>query len=173
MKFQEAIHLDLLVAQKLVYEQIGLLFKNVLLEKEGKEYSACTFELNNNKVHFRMTKITPKKIGQFVTFWKRIGAGPIMPYDVSDPFDFLIVSVRFHEKLGQFIFNKSVLFEQGYYQKMVKVKNAQCDSTLHGILLIIDRQKKHKLAVDVFCCNSTYSRNQSGKKIIQFIPHHR
>lgn len=65
--------------------------------------------MDNKRVIFRSAKITPTKIGQFVTFWKRIGSGPIMPYDFADPFDFLIVSVRNGHNLGQFVFSKEVL----------------------------------------------------------------
>ncbi|EKD72557.1 MAG: hypothetical protein ACD_45C00643G0006, partial [uncultured bacterium] len=57
-------------------------------------------------------KITPTKVGQFVTLWKRINNGPIQPYDVSDPVDFFIVSARKDDCFGQFIFPKSVLRDQ-------------------------------------------------------------
>lgn len=82
-------------------------------EMESKEYSACTFKLNNQIITFRVAKITPTKIGQFVTLWKRIGPGPIMPYDMTDPIDLFIVSVRRGEKLGQFIFPKDLLLQKG------------------------------------------------------------
>lgn len=59
--------------------------------------------MNIFRIKFRVAKITPTKVGLFVTFWKRIGAGPILPYDLSDPFDFLIISVRNEKHLGKFI----------------------------------------------------------------------
>ena len=71
------IHSDLLAAQKLVYEPSGFSCKNLVLEAESQEYGACEFEMNNKQIKFRVAKITPTKIGQFVTFWKRIGSGPI------------------------------------------------------------------------------------------------
>jgi hypothetical protein len=37
------------------------------MEAESAEYGAYTFELNDLSVRFRVAKITPTKIGQFVT----------------------------------------------------------------------------------------------------------
>lgn len=36
-----------------------------------------------------------------------------MPYDFNDSFDFLVVSVRAENHLGQFVFPKTVLCEKG------------------------------------------------------------
>jgi len=86
-------------------------------ESESEEYGAAIFEINNKRVKFRKAKITPTKIGQFVTFWKRIGKGPIMPHDVTDPFDLFVVSVRTPDQFGQFVFPKAVLYEKGIVSK--------------------------------------------------------
>ena len=56
-----------------------------------------------------MSKITPTKAGQFVTFWKRKGKGSIEPFSSRDSIDLLIVSARKGKKFGQFIFPKSAL----------------------------------------------------------------
>lgn len=107
-----SVHSDLRVAQEQAYVPNNLILTNLTQEEESQEYAACTFNLNQYRIIFRTAKITPTKIGQFVTFWKRIGSGPIMPYDISDHFDFLVVSVRPGEHLGQFIFPKDVLLKQ-------------------------------------------------------------
>jgi hypothetical protein len=104
---------DLLAAQKLVYEPNRFIIKNLVIEKESHEYGGSSFEMNEKTIKFRTAKITPTKTGQFVTFWKRIGCGPIMPYDMSDSFDLLIISVRDAKHFGQFIFPKSVLLHKG------------------------------------------------------------
>ncbi|MDP1835020.1 MAG: MepB family protein [Chlamydiales bacterium] len=91
----------------------GFSVKNIRPELESREYGAADFELDGRLIKFRVAKITPTKIGQFVTFWKRIGKGPIAPYDLADSFDFLIVSVKDGERFGQFVFPKSVLAERG------------------------------------------------------------
>jgi hypothetical protein len=108
---------DLIVAQELAYKLNGLMYQNLGIEAESKEYGACEFKLNNYRIKFRVAKTTPTKVGQFVTFWKRIANGPIMPYDTSDAFDFLVISVRCPEHFGQFVFPKSVLHEQVFVSK--------------------------------------------------------
>ncbi|WP_447124044.1 MepB family protein [Glaciimonas sp. GG7] len=82
------------------------------MEAESADYGAYAFVLNGLAMRCRIAKITPTKIGQFVTLWKRIGNGPIQPYDASDRLDFFIISVRKDDCLGQFVFPKSVLCEQ-------------------------------------------------------------
>lgn len=111
------VHPDLLIAQKQAYIPSGLLGENFVQEAESQDYGATEFKMNNMFIRFRAAKITPKKIGQFVTFWKRMGQGPIMPYDSTDAFDYLIVSVRSGERLGQFVFPKAALCMQGYVSK--------------------------------------------------------
>ncbi len=111
------IHPDLLAAQKLAYEPSGLAIGNLARETESKEYGAFVFEMNHRRIKFRVGKITPTKIGQFVTLWKRIGSGPILPYDITDPIDFFVVSVRTPEHFGQFVFPKTVLYEKGIVSK--------------------------------------------------------
>ncbi len=108
----EAIHKDFIDAKNRIYNPCGIECSQPVTEKESAEYGACTFNLNDFVVKFRVSKITPTKIGQFVTLWKRIGNGPIRPYDISDPIDFFIISARKDNYFGQFIFPKSVLCEQ-------------------------------------------------------------
>lgn len=111
------IHPDLISAQKLIYEPCNLVCKNIKKEAESKEYGALRFELNDLTIVFRTGKITPTKAGQFVTLWKRIGNGPILPYDMSDNVDFFIISVRHEKQLGQFVFPKAILQEKGIISK--------------------------------------------------------
>jgi hypothetical protein len=106
---------------KLVYEQFNVnCTSKPKSEAESKEYGAYEFTINNIKVKFRVAKSTPTKIGQFVTLWKRIGKGPIMPFDVSDPFDVYVVCVNEGSKSGQFVFPKQVLVAQGVLSKAGK-----------------------------------------------------
>jgi hypothetical protein len=104
---------DLHSIQKLVFDTCGFNYTAPLIENESAEYGAYTFEVNKSTVRFRSSKITPTKVGQFVTLWKRIGPGPIQPFDVTDSDDLYIISVRKTDLFGHFIFPKSVLFEQG------------------------------------------------------------
>ncbi len=111
------IHPDLLATQKLAYEPSGLSCTLVNQEAESKEYGACLLKINNLHVRFRVGKITPTKVGQFVTLWKRIGNGPIQPYDMADDVDLFVVSVRNAQHFGQFVFPKAVLQQKGVVSK--------------------------------------------------------
>lgn len=110
-------HPDLIAAQKLIYEPAGLMCKNLHKEAESEEYGAFRFEINNRRIIFRTGKITSTKIGQFVTLWKRIGKGPILPYGLEDFIDLFVISVREAEHFGQFVFPKIVLYEKGILSK--------------------------------------------------------
>lgn len=102
---------------KNIFESIQLYCQmycqNIQLKAESKKYEALHFRLNNHRIEFRSAKITPKKIGQFVTFWKRLGTGPIMPFDGADAIDFFMVSVEKDNYCGLFIFPQAVLAATG------------------------------------------------------------
>lgn len=104
---------NLNLAKELVYDACGFSFTNVKQHLEGKEYAACSFELNGKLIQYRASKMTPTKIGQFVAIWKRNQAGITAPYDVSDDLDFMIITARSGDNFGQFIFPKSVLADKG------------------------------------------------------------
>lgn len=83
------------------------------IEQEGKEYQACNFQLNNYSIICRTAKVTPKKAGQFVTFWKRDAEGITTPFDENDTFDFYVINVKDTYGMGQFVIPKAVLMEKG------------------------------------------------------------
>jgi len=99
--------------KNLVYDVLGFQISELKEEKESKEYEACSFKINELHIISRASKITPKKVGQFVTFWKRCGNGPIEPFNESDDFDFYVVNVAFKDRLGQFVFPKAILLKKG------------------------------------------------------------
>jgi hypothetical protein len=82
--------------------------KNIILHETNKDYNACEFTLNNKKYCFRTGKITPTKIGHFVSLWKYID-DVNSPYSANDNFDYYIFDVRENNKFGQFIFPKNIL----------------------------------------------------------------
>jgi hypothetical protein len=107
-------------AEQSLYKNLGLSVSSIFPEPESHEYNACTFLLNEIKVRYRTAKITPTKVGQFVTFWKRLATGPIAPYHQTDDFDLLIIGVRKNDHIGQFIFTKSVLADKGILSTDIK-----------------------------------------------------
>lgn len=108
-----SFHNDLKMVKKLVYDPCGFVLTNQKMNKESKEYAACSFELNGKSILHRMAKITPTKTGQFVTVWKRNKGGITAPFDILDDIDFIIITTRRDDNLGQFIFPKQVLADKG------------------------------------------------------------
>ncbi|MDY3318282.1 MepB family protein [Riemerella anatipestifer] len=96
-----------------IYDKCSLEISDFQIETESKEYDACRFQLNGLNILSRNAKITPKKVGQFVSFWKRNGNGQIEPFDENDQIDFYVVNVRTENQFGQFVFPKSVLIKKG------------------------------------------------------------
>jgi len=94
-------HLE--VAIKQIYQAVGMtVTRKAFRELEGAEYGACQFGLDKNNIVFRVAKITPIKVGLFVTIWKR-PRSTTMPFDSTDPVDFVIVDVIDSQNQGQFI----------------------------------------------------------------------
>lgn len=104
---------DLLLLQRHVFDPCDFKYTLPQKETESAEYEAHFFKLNDLTVRYRKAKITPTKTGQFVTFWKREGDGPIQPYQSSDIIDLLIVSVCSDYHSGVFVFSRAVLISQG------------------------------------------------------------
>ena len=86
--------------------------KNYQREKEGTNYNAALFDLGLTKAIFREAKITPKKIGLFVTLWKRNKNGVTTPFHEKDNIDIIIIEVKKLGRIGHFIFSKSILVEK-------------------------------------------------------------
>ncbi len=101
------------ILREQVFEVCKLKVSQLQKEDESAEYHAHTFKLNNKSVYYRHAKITPTKVGQFVTFWKRPPTKVIQPYDSSDDVDLLIVTVAAKNHFGQFVFSKAALIKQG------------------------------------------------------------
>lgn len=104
---------NLSIAKELIYNKCGFDFSELKAEKESLEYNACTFQLNGKSIIHRTAKITPTKIGQFVTIWKRNEQGQTEPFHIKDNFDFIIISTKNGDLFGQFIFPKLILLEKG------------------------------------------------------------
>jgi hypothetical protein len=98
--------------KQLLHEKYSIVLTDLQLNTESLEYGACSFKLNNKKMFYRVSKLTPVKAGQFVTIWKRNKEGVTEPYDISDDFEFLIIAAKSGNNLGYFIFPKYVLAQK-------------------------------------------------------------
>jgi hypothetical protein len=108
-------HSDLLSIKHILYDQCDFSILQLHIESEGSEYGACAFIINDSNIKFRVAKITTKKIGQFVTLWKRASDGQTRPHDANDDVSFFVISTRAKNHFGQFIFPKSVLIEKDIF----------------------------------------------------------
>ena len=107
------VYNDLALIKERVYGPCGLDCTLPIAEAESADYGAAVFSINHLSVIYRVAKITPKKLGQFVTIWKRNSAGSTEPFSGSDDFDLVIINTRSGHLLGQFIFPKAVLLAKG------------------------------------------------------------
>ncbi len=126
-----------------IYDKIDFKISKMVNELEGMKYDACRFELNEMKIICRSSKITPKKVGQFVTFWKRNKKGVTEPFNETDRIDFYVINVKSENHFGQFVFPKSELLNKGIistekkegkrgfrvYPEWDKAKNKQAKKT--------------------------------------------
>lgn len=109
----KSFHNDLEIVKELVYDKCGFVLTNPILNSESLEYGACSFKLNGKTIQYRVAKVTPTKTGQFVTIWKRNDDGITAPFDILDNIDFIVITTKSGNHLGQFVFPKSVLANNG------------------------------------------------------------
>ena len=115
----------LIKTKELLYDQCNFEFSNIEIEKESSEYCAYRFEINKQKILFRSAKITPIKVGGFVTLWKRKNEkSSIAPFEISEDIDLFVINVKTETDFGQFVFPKSVLVEQGIITNKKEGKRA-------------------------------------------------
>lgn len=103
-----------------MYDTCGWEISNYEQEAESQAYEACRYTLNHWNIVERTAKKTPKKVGLFVTCWKRVGDGPIEPMHENDPVDFLVVKVQQEKESGLFVFPTSILVKKGIVSTEMK-----------------------------------------------------
>lgn len=107
----ENLNSELKKIKEIAYDNCSFLISDLEIESEGKKYKACKFKLNGLKIICRNAKITPKKNGQFVTFWRRNKNGTTEPFHETDEISFYVVNVSQENRIGQFVLPKSALIE--------------------------------------------------------------
>ncbi|WP_201508770.1 MepB family protein [Psychrobacter alimentarius] len=110
-----------LVLRKL-FEPAGYAVEDVEPEIESIEYGALKFTLNGQRIIYRQAKTTPKKIGQFVTIWKREHPNSeIAPIDLKDGVDWVIIAANEGTNFGVFVFSAQLLAKKGVFSEESKV----------------------------------------------------
>lgn len=96
-----------------IYEPRQLIVKSVQEEKQNAKYGAGVFQLESKMIRFRVAKITPTKVGQFVAFWEKDSDNKNCPflYEVA-PELLVITTFKNDYEFGQFIFPKELLIKK-------------------------------------------------------------
>jgi len=98
---------------ELLYEPNHLTIKNIREETQNSDYGAGIFQLNSKSVRFRVAKITPTKVGQFVSFWEKDEANKNQAFSYDNATDLLVINTfNNNGDFGQFVFPKEVLLKQ-------------------------------------------------------------
>ena len=95
-----------------VFKYLDLYISDIIPDLECADYFGFNFKINQTYIKFRKSKLTPKKVGQFVTFWKRDFDGKTIPFDINDNFDFYIISIEENKNEGFFLFPKDILIKE-------------------------------------------------------------
>lgn len=99
--------------QNSVFSKLSLIISHLQPDPECEDYFGHSFQINHFNIKFRKAKITPKKIGQFVTLWKRNSeSNQTEPFNIEDPFDFYIIACEKGKKSGFFFFPKNILSQK-------------------------------------------------------------
>jgi hypothetical protein len=107
--------------QNSVFSKLDCSITNLSKDLECEEYFGYNFQLNTFSIKFRKAKITPKKVGQFVTLWKRNPETlETEPFTQQDHFNFYIVSTESGINNGFFIFSKEVLIQNKILTTLLK-----------------------------------------------------
>ncbi|WP_433772188.1 MepB family protein [Bacillus wiedmannii] len=96
----------------IVYKPNNLMITNLKEEKQNAEYAGMLFHLNNKTIRFRVSKITPNKIGQFVSFWEKGENMQNQAFSYDSAPDLLVITCMDDNRLGQFIFPKEILLKE-------------------------------------------------------------
>ncbi|QCX52283.1 MepB family protein [Elizabethkingia sp. JS20170427COW] len=98
--------------ESFVLNNTGRCISDVVQDKECEEYFGFNMKIDAWEVKFRKAKITPKKVGQFVTLWKRNSKNQTEPFEEKDQFNFYIVVAEEENNYGFFLFPRKVLVEK-------------------------------------------------------------
>ncbi|MEQ9115516.1 MAG: MepB family protein [Rickettsiales bacterium] len=97
--------------------------KNIV--EKVKARSTDLHNVNNKSVRFFTAKVTPKKIGWFVSIWKRVN-GECTPYSAVDKIDYYVIYTEDQSGQGCFIFPEQVLLENGILSSTSKKGKLGC-----------------------------------------------
>ena len=106
-------HKAISYVDKILYKPNNLIIKDENEEKQNSDYGAGILQLNSKSIRFRVAKITPHKIGQFVAFGEKDRRNKNQPFSYDESPDLVVINTFTGENFGQFIFPKDILVKKG------------------------------------------------------------
>lgn len=96
---------------KAFYKCNHLTVTDIQEEQQNSEYGAGIFQVNGQSIRFRVAKITPTKVGQFVAFWQKDATNKNQAFSEESAPDLLVINTFSNDQqsFGQFVFPKHVL----------------------------------------------------------------
>lgn len=82
-------------------------------EPDNAEYGAVVCGVGESTMRFRVGKVTPTKVGLFVSVWRRAADGSTEPFPAESDVDALVVVAREGDRCGAFVFPIEVLATRG------------------------------------------------------------
>ena len=95
-----------------LYVPCGLTPHAIRKEVQNATYGAGRFYIGETSVRFRVAKVTPAKLGQFVVIWEKDTLNKNQPFSEETAMDLLVVNTfTDSNRFGQFVFPREVLKE--------------------------------------------------------------
>ncbi|CAM2991820.1 MepB family protein [Prescottella defluvii] len=108
----DAVHPDVAHVIGLV-DGLGWRCSPALAEPDNADYGAAVSDVGRTAIRFRVGKLTPTKVGLFVSVWRRAVGGSTEPFPAEDGVGGLVVTAREGERFGAFAFPAGVLASRG------------------------------------------------------------
>lgn len=105
---------------------------NLKEEKQNAEYAGCLFHLNNKTIRFRKSKVTPNKIGQFVSFWEKDENMRNRAFSYEAAPDLLVITCIADNKLGNLFFLKRFFLKKNIENTKSNRENGNEDLSCLG-----------------------------------------
>lgn len=107
-----AVHPDVALVMGL-FDVLGVEYSPAVSEPDNAEYGAVIADVGQSTTRFRVGKLTPRKVGLFVSVWRRAPGGSTEPFPAEGNVDMLVVAAREGDRFGAFVFPTEVLVSRG------------------------------------------------------------
>ncbi|MDH6679397.1 hypothetical protein M2284_003619 [Rhodococcus sp. LBL1] len=96
-----------------LFDVLGVEYSPAVPEPDNTDYGAVVSDIGRSTMRFRVGKLTPRKVGLFVSVWRRAPCGSTEPFPAEGNVDGLVVAAREGGRFGAFVFPTEVLVTRG------------------------------------------------------------